>query len=407
MKVWIGADWDEAKCVVCVGGDKKSRKRHVSRTPTAVRDFVEQFGQVEVVVGIEDGDPVWSRLWQRAGAHVWVFDPKKAKRHQESRSSSGASDDRRSAEALCEMVQDPFHRGRASAVPSAEQQTLQHLVRGHETLSGEVIRLANRLRSLVRSIHPALAPHLGNLKRKFILDLLEAAPTPQAWMQLGSAEQAKLTGRFGRSDGGTSTKPAQVASAAAEDWLDMSDAQSQAAALRLRAVARQLRATMREERAAAAALEEASEQHEGIELLTSVKGIGPKLGAGIALAAIGLDDASARDELARRTAVAPVTSRSGTSGDERPRVTRRYAATSLMKNIGYLVGVQAMRRMQWARAQYKHYVSRGNRASTAFRKVGRSVMRILQAILANGTPFDEEAYVAKLKRNGVEWAAEL
>ena len=130
MSVCVGADWDWKKCVVTSSSEDASRYDRVLRDPSSVRTFVEQFGEREVMVGIEVGDSMWARLWEDAGARVFVFDAKQAKHYQKTLCSSGASDDKRSAQALCSMVQSQRHRNNAVPQPVVRNGFLSALCGG-------------------------------------------------------------------------------------------------------------------------------------------------------------------------------------------------------------------------------------------------------------------------------------
>ena len=118
---WIGADWDSVKCVVAYEDSKGGTgKAQVKRHPDAVAEFLKKFGDKKVMVGIEDGDRLWQRLWKNAGAKVFVFDGKKARRFSESLHASGAQDDRRVAKNVLEMDKSKPHRARANALVAQE-----------------------------------------------------------------------------------------------------------------------------------------------------------------------------------------------------------------------------------------------------------------------------------------------
>ena len=73
----------------------------------------------------------------------------------------------------------------------------------------------------------------------------------------------------------------------------------------------------------------------------------------------------------------------------------------------YLLGLHAVRHMVWARAMYHAARNRGKNAATAYRIVARSLLRILTAMLRDGTSYDEKHYVAALKAKGVRWALDI
>jgi len=155
MVTWIGADWDSEKCVVAYSDGQAVKRAKVKRHPRDVELFVQQFDGC--VVGIESGDNLWPKLWRHAGAVVHVFDGKKARNYSESLCSSGARDDRRSAEDILEMVQSKPHRHNSNVEPGGVLAAFERLLRIQEDARKDVTRHKNRLTSLLRQVHPALA----------------------------------------------------------------------------------------------------------------------------------------------------------------------------------------------------------------------------------------------------------
>ncbi len=175
MVTWIGADWDSEKCVVAYGGGQVFKRTKVKRHPRDVGRFVGRLG--ECVVGVESGD----KLWRQAGATVHVFDGKKARRFSESLCSSGARDDRRSAEDIYQMVQSHAHRRDSIDECEGILAAFQRLLGMQEDARKDVARHMNQLTSLLRQVHPALACDLPDLDKKWVIRVLRAAPTPAAW----------------------------------------------------------------------------------------------------------------------------------------------------------------------------------------------------------------------------------
>ena len=66
-----------------------------------------------------------------------------------------------------------------------------------------------------------------------------------------------------------------------------------------------------------------------------------------------------------------------------------------------------MLRHRWAQAQYAHCKSRGKSTFSSRRRVARSFMRVLHALLRDGEAFDQTRYISALKAKGVEWAMAL
>jgi len=171
----------------------------------------------------------------------------------------------------------------------------------------------------------------------------------------------------------------------------------------IRMLASRLAASLKAHRRIERTLRELQESARGDEG-PIMNGIGPFIGSAVI---IGLYNANGRDELGTSLCTVPVTVRSGTQGDRYPLVKVRRAASPTMRKAGHLLGFQMVRCFDVARAQYAFYRSRGITATGAYRRVARSFSRVLTALHRDHAEFDENLYIAALKRRGVEWAMAL
>jgi len=397
---WIGADWDSVKCVVAYEDSKGgTRKAQVKRHPDAVAEFLGKLEDKKVTVGIEDGDRLWQRLWKNAGAKVFVFDGKKARRFSESLHASGARDDRRAAKDLLEMVKSKPHRARANTPRKVHQMTMLQM--DVEIATKKVVEHAGRLVSLLKQYHPALGIALQKrMRNEYALRIIELCPTAISCQKLGKAgneELATLT---------RSSRTAYLRKAAGEDWGAVLVKEEAAVAGFLRAEVGSLRHALLRKRAADKALADAAQQSPLQPLVGDIKGIGPYVLAALTIAA-DTDEGAHRDGIAVLLGAAPVTRRSGKIGDASPSVSMRRACSSTLQKSAHILGMQLVKHVSFARAQYDYLRARGKRAADAFRRIVRSFSRVLHAVVRDGKPFDEELYIASLKQRGVVWAQAL
>lgn len=398
--VWVGADWDKEKCAVEAACEGEVIRSWVTRTPMGVRRWVSRFDSgTRLVVGIEAGDPLWVRLWERAGAEVYVFDPQKAKRYAQSLSSSGASDDKRSAATLLAQVQSAAHRAKANRSLPPELRGLDRALDTQETIRGEVNRQTNRLNSVLRQVHPALRDVLGSLDRLSVVRLLLAAPTAKAWLELGPADQVKALKGF-RQD-----RRRQLLASLGEDWTGMEGEEEEAARFSVRQIAMLLDVLLVQRTGAERSLKGAARRNPTASMVLGVNGVGPVISSGAAIALAGPENQ--RDRMAIKTGSAPVTIKSGTRGDAQPNVHMRRSSDTKLRTIAYLMAVQLVLRQGWAKAQYAYYKAKGISGPGAYRRIGRSFSRVLAASVRDQVPFDEARYVERLKAKGVPWALGL
>ena len=145
-----------------------------------------------------------------------------------------------------------------------------------------------------------------------------------------------------------------------------------------------------------------------IRALCATEGIGKVVGTGLAIAIAHAEThGNERDAASQHIGAAPVTSKSGTMGDRNPHITMRRTASSTMKAIAFLCGIQLVRNHAWAKAAFTHYKSRGKTTASAYRRITRSFLRVTRALLRDGSTFDEARYISALKSRRVEWAMAL
>lgn len=397
--IWVGADWDSEKCVVEAELGQKLWKQTVSRHPSAVAELVDKLGPGRLVLGIEAGDPLWERLWEEAGAEVFIFNPMKAKQYAKSLNSSGAGDDKRSASTLRKQLKSEEHRKASNCPLPQELRGLNQVVSARETLGGEVSRWSNRLNDLLRQVHPALRPKLGGLDSNWALNLVRSIPTPTTWLELSDKERQGVLKRV------PVRRRAEVVDAIGERWCCHDAAEERAARFRVRECAEFLALATQQKKLADKEIDAITMDNSENSLVRSVRGLGTVLSAGANLALAG--SKRDRDRFGRQTGSAPVTIKSGVRGDANPPVFMRRTVNATMRRIGYLIAVQLVAHHGWAKAQFAYHRSKGIEAPGAFRRISRSFGRILSAMIKNQTEFDEELYIASLKRKGVVWAQAL
>ncbi|MFT5431429.1 MAG: hypothetical protein ACI9OJ_002125 [Myxococcota bacterium] len=401
MIVFAGLDWDSKQCVAHVEVGERTLRANVLRDPGSVRAFVDGLGDAECVACMETGDAAQLSLWRQAGVTVYEVDAKKAAHFARSLKSSGASSDKRSAEVLCRMAASSAHRDDAIAAASAAEASLMRLLKAADLAGRDVVRHGNQLRDHLRQVHPALALQIGNIKAGWVIRLVEAAPTAAAWNALACSEQEGLL------RGSRLARRSELVAACGTDWNIVPPELEPAVRLQAELMVAALGAAVERQRTARKALDAQVAEHEFAATLGETRGLGPVLVAGSICALEATGDASNRDRYAVATGCAPVTVASGEQGRRKPLVKMRRSASRILRKTAHLTGVQLVSRYRFARAQFSWYRGRGKPAAHAFRCISRSWGRILHAMKRDGTPFDEERYIAAVKQQKVTWAEAL
>ena len=249
-----------------------------------------------------------------------------------------------------------------------------------DDLAAQSTRLTNRLRDALLHVHPALERLLGpRMDRGGVLDLLAAAPTPQALRDLG--EDGITAATRARSPRLAKTLPAKIL--AALDTQTVVVPGTTAFGRVIGGVAAQLREVRLERDTLAAELEELLEAHPLAEVLTSMPGLGFRTALKI-LTIVG-DGATfpTAGHLAAYAGLAPVTRRSGTSikGE-----TRSQRGNHALKSALFLSAFASLADPT-SRAYYDRNRAAGKRHNAALICLARRRTDVIYAMLRDRRPY--------------------
>jgi transposase len=249
-----------------------------------------------------------------------------------------------------------------------------------DDLASQSTRLTNRLRDALLHVHPALERLVGpRLDRGGLLDLLAAAPTPQALRELGVDGIADLMRP--RSPRLARTLAAQIV--AALDTQTVVVPGTAAFGRVITGVATQLREVRTERDALAADLEARLEAHPLAEVLTSMPGLGFRTALKI-LTIVG-DGAAfpTAGHLAAYAGLAPVTRRSGTSikGE-----TRSQRGNHALKSALFLSAFASLSDPT-SRAYYDRKRAEKKRHNAALICLARRRLDVIYAMLRDRVPY--------------------
>lgn len=410
MSIYMGVDWSatEVVCAVRAGAVGKLFTRRSQRTPQSVRELMawvrKTAGEGTVHAVIEDGAEGWVELLHVAGAVVHVANPAKAKAYAASRCSSHAKDDARDADNLRSMGASPEHCPAAWEPTEDTQRELVELSTLDETLTGESTAWQQRIRALLREHFPSLESVLHDLSYLWVRAFLRAVPTPWHAKALAEADlrQALVVA------GARPKMRDAVMAAVAETETVMKEAAATALATKVRMYVEHLDLLLHQLADVEEKLDRATAKFAFRAQLEAVDGIGLKMAGRLLRFALGEAPAH-RDEASILLGASPVFQGSATdsNGNPKGRVVMRKSVDPYARATVYLLGRLATRHLAWAGKMYEDGRRKGQSAATAFRRVARSLLRILSAMATNGTRYDEAMYIARLKAKGVAWAQGL
>jgi transposase len=414
MRAYVGVDWSATEIVCAVateeGAVRRGRYRSRPSLPevrSLLEDVVSETGAIEVWSMVEAGAPQWVELLHAAGAKVFVVDPKQARRFAESLCSSGAKDDPRDAGSLAEQCRSRARHLEAWSPDGSELRQLDVLAAVREQRAADGQRARQRLRSVLCRTMPLVEARLpSGLDSVWVTRFLRAVPTPwHAGSLTRDGFDELLRGAHAATRDGLWTALQETLASVVPER-----AVADAFALQVHQELDLLSLLDRQASAAETRVDEVTRELPSRQAAESMPGIGSKLS--LALLRFGFRDElpASRDAVSVKLGASPVFVGSGRdprTGRPKGGARMRRSSSPQARRTTYLVGRLATQHHAWARAMFADGRSRGQTAATAYRRVCRSVLRILSSLVRTGDSYDESRYVASLKARGVPWAMSL
>lgn len=398
---YLGIDWGSEAHQVCLidaaGGAREERRvEHAAPAVQACLAWVLERtgtnpGQIAVAIEVPRGALVDTFL--ERGFPVFAINPKQLDRFRDRHTAAGAKDDRRDALVLGDSLRTDPGAFRRVAVDDPLIIQLREWARAEEDLDRERRALTNRLRDQVYRVAPALLPLCPAADEPWFWTLLEHAPTP--------AEQRALTGgrvgqllrehRIRRLDADQVLPRLRAAAfSLAPGVVEATAAHIRLLLPRLRLVHAQRATCTKQTEALLQALrdrpgaEPEPREHRDIAILESLPGVGRKTTIAMLTEAAEPLAQRAYHSLRTRMGAAPVTKASG----KRRVVLMRYACNRRLRGAAYHWGRVALQRDPASAAYYARLRARGHAHGRALRSVVDRLLRILIAMLREGSLYD-------------------
>src|SRR5499427_1730053 len=333
------------------------------------------------------------------GFHVFAINPKQLDRFRDRHSVAGAKDDRRDAFVLADSVRTDRPSFRRLQLDAPHLLLVRERSRAEETLLEDFRRSANRLRDQWHRLYPQMLQLCAAADAPWLWDLLDLAPSPAHAARL-SAEQVQRVLKAHRIRRVTAQEVLACLQAPA---LPVAPGAAEAAQAHggfllpcLRVLAEQLQACRPRVSALLHTLAQEPGEGEGpsdVALVQSLPGVGRKITAW--LFAEAAQHLAERDSQVLRThgGVAPVTRQ---SGKRRQVVMRRGCHPRLRHALYHMTRVAMQRDAHFSRV-YTALRTKGQRHGQALRTVSDRLLRILVAMLRNGTCYD----ASRMRRESV------
>ena len=399
----VGIDWADRKHDVCLLDLDTGRREHLvlAHTPEAIDDWACQlrsrFG----------GRPVAVCLEQSKGALVYALlkydflvlfplNPARLKSYRQAVSSSGAKDDPTDAQFLLEYLE--CHRAHLVAWRPDDSRTRQLGLIGEERRKAVDLRtrLGNRLRTCLKNYFPQALDLVGEgLHTRMACDFLLKWPTlaaaqkatPKALRRFYHSHNSRQAGLIDR----------RIEALRAARPLTTDTALVQSYRLTATLLARQLLELAGAIEAYDKELARLMAEHPDAALFERLPGAGAALAPRL-LVAFGSDRQrfSGPGDVQTYSGIAPVTRRSGRSSS----VHRRTACPRFLRQTFHEFAGHSVPRSAWAGAYYRQQRARGRGHHAAVRSLAFKWIRVIYRCWKERTPYDEETYLASLRRRG-------
>lgn len=395
---YVGIDWGSRSHEVCVFDNRGTvvKQDVVPHREAGLRQLLDWLRELcqgdlsRVAVAIEMPRGAVVEALVEGGAHVYHLNPMQLDRFRDRHSVAGAKDDRRDALVLGVSLRTDLACFRRIHVEDPLVVELREASRLDSELLQQHRRLANRLYGQLHRFCPQLLALSPGADEPWLWDLLAQAARPEVAREWSKAKVVKLL-RAHRIRRFTAE---QLITALRQPALPVADGTIAAASRHIGLLVEQLQLVQRQRRECTRWIErllaQLSDQpdeegqprrHRDAEILLSMPGVG-KLVAATVLGEASQAVATRDYQLLRALAgVAPVTRSSGKSRH----VSMRRSCNARLRYAFYHWIFNSLPRDPASRARYDQLRGRGHTHGHALRVLANRHLRILVAMLRDGT----------------------
>jgi transposase len=409
IAAFIGLDWADQQHVIRLraGGSAVLESQILDQKPESLQAWIGQlrqrFGGRPVAIALEQsrGSLLYA-LMNVDFLRLYPVNPQNLAKYRKAFYSSGAKDDPQDALLLLEMLEKHRDRLRVWVPDEADTRCLRLLAENRRKLVNRRTALTNQLTGLLKESFPQALDWAGPLSSLRACDFLQTWPSLQALQKTSTSRLRKFYRQHTREEAETIQQRLERIRQAQP--LVSDPAVLAAAELMIPALVKQLRCLIESIQQFDQQLKDRFQRHNDYTLFHSFPGAGPALGPRL-LSAFGSnrDRFQCAAEVQNLSGIAPVTERSGKSC----RVHWRLACPKFLRQSFHEFAAQSILFSQWARAFYNQLRARGVSHHAAVRTLAFKWIRILFRCWKTRTPYDEQIYLASLRRRGSPLCAAL
>jgi transposase len=401
MKVYIGIDWSKDKHDLAFMNEagRVVQRKVIRHSEDGFWEMEHMRGKMGVLaedcaVGIETADNMLVEfLWQQGYEELYIIPPKMTKSSRGRQRSSRARSDQSDADLLADLVRTDSHRlisWRPNRILTRQMAEQVNQVR---FLSGEIVRVSNRLRAKLLRYYPAALQVFSTLAQNITLAFIQAYPDPIQARAL-SLEQFR---RFALEQGYPQPKRLSACYLALQQaHIPVGNQIAVAYAREAVLLSQLLQKLVMTKKEDIKHLQQIFHQHPDWEIFASLPGAGDLLAPSL-LVKFG-DDRQRfphPEVVQMRAGTCPVTIQSG-----RIRQVRyRYACDGDFRNIAVQFAKASLRTSAWANGYFQQALPRTKSISHAYRCLANRWLAIIWKLWQSAQTYDEAFHLQScLKR---------
>lgn len=410
MKTWndithfAGFDWakDHHDVLVLDGAGKivaEFRFDHTASGWSLCQEKLAPFPQVAIAV--EAGHSAAIERLVMLDYRVYPVHPRSSKSYRTRKLPSGTKTDRRDCWALADALRLEGESWRLLTAPEPLVQQLRLLCRDEVALIEQRTALINQLQRALYEYYPAALEAFPDWTQVSAWAFVKRFPTPQALLQAGKRKWQNFlhAQKLYRSD--VNQKRMEIFAQADQFCgTQASIAAKSALAVATVNMLQTLEAQLTRYRVL---ITECFKQHPDHALFTSLPGAGPKLAPRLMGELVALKPlADTPQALQCLAGMAPVSYQSGKVSV----VYLRHQCNRFLRATIHLWADLSRHYCEWARIYYEAHRKKGQSHACTLRCLGMRWLKIIAAMIRNGTPYDEALHTRSQLQHG-SWVLQL
>lgn len=399
----LSFDWADEKHDYCLWNAQTNSIElgSIKNRPEVIHDFIckvrFRFQGKSVAVGLEQSKGALAyQLMEYGFFTIYFAHPTTVAKMREAWTPSGAKDDPGDAALIMSIVRDMNHQLRAWNPDTPETHRLMLLCSHRRKLVDLRVKLANMLRSCLKTYYPLACLVTGeDLYEPLALNFLTRWPT------FDSLKRSRLSTIecFYTKGNSRSSKAVQkrleAIRAAAPATADPVITESYS--MQMLALVAQLRQLQESIKRYDRAIHETYCAHADAAIISSFPATGKVFGPRL-IAALGTDRErfESAHEIECYSGIAPVVDRSGKTA----KIYRRYKCSSFIRQSFHEWANATTKHCLWARAYYVQCREKGMGHHQAVRSLAYKWIRIIYKCWKEQRPYDDGHYMSMLKKRG-------